>query len=168
MNLSKFEEDLLPKEKFKVCITGNRLLTENDKITIFDTISMLVTNPNIQQIYFGGAIGADTVALQSAVDIVCLNKPELIVVVPENINKQPKIAHQASRQASRIIELNNLISIQDGWRAFHIRNEYMVDNSDVTIAFWNKEPKGGTYACLSYALKCDKIVQYVTIEGADK
>lgn len=37
-----------------------------------------------------------------------------------------------------------------------IRNQYMVDNSDLVIAVWNGDKKGGTYNCLQYAKKCGK------------
>ena len=35
---------------------------------------------------------------------------------------------------------------------------YMVDNSDLVLAFWNGKESGGTYYTLSYAKKKDKHV----------
>lgn len=40
----------------------------------------------------------------------------------------------------------------------HIRNQYMVDRSDVVIGCWNGKESGGTYACLSYARSKNKQV----------
>ena len=64
-NLLDFNPDLFPNNKFSVAITGNRLLQEEDETTIFNVMSCLITNQNIESIYFGGAVGADTIALKS-------------------------------------------------------------------------------------------------------
>lgn len=40
------------------------------------------------------------------------------------------------------------------------RNEWMVDNSDVLIAVWDKSA-GGTANCVKYAKKKDKIIYYI-------
>lgn len=39
----------------------------------------------------------------------------------------------------------------DPVEALQIRNEYMVDNSDLLLAVWNGDPRGGTYNCIRYA-----------------
>lgn len=37
---------------------------------------------------------------------------------------------------------------------YFVRNEWMVDNADVVMAYWNPEKtSGGTYGCIQYALK---------------
>ena len=46
----------------------------------------------------------------------------------------------------------------------HKRNEYMVDNSDLVLAFWNGEESGGTYYTLSYAKKKNKRVFYCMLK----
>jgi uncharacterized phage-like protein YoqJ len=46
------------------------------------------------------------------------------------------------------------------------RNEAMVNDSDVVLALWNPEKKyGGTFNCLSYALKCTKPVANLWFDG---
>lgn len=40
-------------------------------------------------------------------------------------------------------------------RKMHIRNEWMVDNSDMVLAMWNGSP-GGTGSCIKYAQKQSK------------
>lgn len=167
-NLSKFDESLLPTEEFSVCITGNRLVTNQDILKIKEVIYKLVTNSKIEEIYFGGAIGTDTIALQAALDVVCLDKPELIAVVPDTHKSQPLEARDALFKADQLIELRNQITQNDGYRSYQIRNEYMVDHSIVTVAFWDNTIKSGTYNCLAYALKNNKIVLHVEIEGKDK
>ena len=40
----------------------------------------------------------------------------------------------------------------------HKRNEWMVDNADAVMAYWNGKESGGTYACRQYAKKVKKPV----------
>lgn len=30
-------------------------------------------------------------------------------------------------------------------RCFHHRNDYLIDNSEIVLAYWDKQPYGGTY-----------------------
>lgn len=168
MSIIDFNNDLLPKTRFSVAITGNRLLSKDDESKIFETIKFIVTNPNVNSIYFGGAIGADTVALKSALNIICLEKPKLVVVVPNTLKDQPKQTQNTSEFADELVELKNIITASDGYRSYQIRNEYMVDHADVTISFWDGIQAGGTYNCIAYALKYGKKVFNVKIEGKDK
>lgn len=151
-----------------VAITGNRLLSSSDHDIIIKTMQELCTIPVLKTIMFGGALGADTVALQAALELDIPNKPRLIVVVPDKLTSQPKQTQLISEQADQVIELGIPISSGDHFQAYQVRNEYMVDNSDYVVAFWNKIQSGGTYNCIRYALKNNKTVQYVDISGDDK
>lgn len=147
----------------RVTITGNRLVTLEDEIIIHQEMMDLATS-NVEVIYFGGAIGSDTISLKACLNLVMLDKPKLIVVVPNKLHYQPKATQIVSKQADEIIELGMPISISDGWRSFHARNEYMVDNSDRVVAFWKKSKKSsGTHSCMQYALKHNKPVKIVEI-----
>ena len=152
----------------RVAITANRLLLPEDHGVIFTAMTKLLTDPAVEAIYFGGAIGGDTIALQACLDVVMMDRPRLIVVVPNMLKNQPSSTHTASKSADELIELGRPITNADGWRAFHARNEYMVDHAQTVVAFWNKVPKGGTYACMSYARKQGKPVEIVEIKGEDK
>lgn len=39
-----------------------------------------------------------------------------------------------------------------------VRNRYMVDNSEHTLALWSGDPKGGTANCVRYAIKKRRMV----------
>lgn len=41
---------------------------------------------------------------------------------------------------------------------FHKRNQYMVDHADVVLSVWDGSPKGGTKACIDYAIKQDRTI----------
>lgn len=47
---------------------------------------------------------------------------------------------------------------------YHKRNEYMVDHADALLACWDGSEKGGTYACLQYALRKQKPVYRLHME----
>lgn len=154
--------------KYNVAITANRKLTENDNIVIFNKMVELVTCGDVRSIYFGGAVGGDTVALASALSISCMSRPKLIVVVPCKLENQPKSTHEISRQADEIIELNNVITPNDGFNAYKIRNIYMVDHAEKTVGFWSGDKKSGTWHAINYTQNCNKEVEIVTIQGLDK
>lgn len=53
---------------------------------------------------------------------------------------------------------DKIVQLCDGYEpgCYHIRNRYMVDNSDVLLAVYNGEPKGGTAYTVNYARKKGK------------
>lgn len=59
--------------------------------------------------------------------------------------------------ASREIIVVESDTFPGNW-CYHKRNEWMVDNSDVVMAYWNGKEKGGTFACRNYAKKVEKPV----------
>lgn len=151
----------------KIAITANRKLDPDDNTTIFNKMAELVTNENVEAIYFGGAIGGDHVALEAALSIQAINKPKLIVVVPCVLANQPKVTHENIKKADELIELKNPITQDDNWKSFHQRNEYMVDHAEKTICFFNGLRRGGSYSCAQYAEKQGKVVEYIIIIGDD-
>ena len=42
-------------------------------------------------------------------------------------------------------------------KKMQLRNEAMVNNSDLAIAVWNGDTRGGTYNCISYLKKTKKV-----------
>lgn len=153
---------------YNVAITANRKLIENDNKIIFNKMAELVTCGTVETIYFGGAVGGDTVALEAALSISCMNRPKLIVVVPCKLENQPKSTHAISKQADEIIELNNAITPNDGFNAYKIRNIYMVDHVEKTVGFWSGDIKSGTWHAINYTQNCKKEVEVVMIQGLDK
>ncbi len=43
----------------------------------------------------------------------------------------------------------------------HIRNHYLVDNSDLMVALWNGDKSGGTASCIEYAKRQNKPIHNV-------
>jgi len=46
----------------------------------------------------------------------------------------------------------------------HERNKYMVDKSDLILAVWNGNKKGGTWDTIKYALKKKKKIIYIRLD----
>jgi len=109
-------------------------------------------------ILFGGALGVDTDAL-----VVCglmnedaEHKKELVAVCPDTLAQQPYKAQEAIKKyATSVIELKNKIIPQNGYESFKTRNRYLVDNSKMLVAFWDKESTGTKHA-IDYAKEKNK------------
>lgn len=154
--------------KFSVAITANRSLDLDDHVTIFNKMAELVTNENIEKIYIGGAVGGDTVALQAALDISksTMYRPKFIVVVPDTLKRQVSSTWPISKQADEIIELNEAITAENGYEAYHIRNRYMVDHAEQVVAFHSADKAGGgTLKTIRYAQLCGKPVDIIYLIG---
>ena len=52
--------------------------------------------------------------------------------------------------ASRVVAVDEAEEYRGPW-VYQKRNEWMVDNADVVMAYWSGVEKGGTYNCVKYA-----------------
>lgn len=52
--------------------------------------------------------------------------------------------------ASEVVEVNVSATYLGPW-LYHNRNQWMVDNANEGLSYWNGKKSGGTYACLKYA-----------------
>lgn len=41
---------------------------------------------------------------------------------------------------------------------FHHRNDYLIDNSEIVLAYWDKQPYGGTYYTVGKARMVNRII----------
>lgn len=153
----------------KVAITGSREIVSYDAGTIDRAMKDVVKEASV--IYFGGAIGSDSVALAAALKHRGKGKgPKLIVVVPDTLSKQPRATRSVSSKADKVIELGNKITAFDGWKAYRTRNVYMVDRAELLVAFWNGKTKqvnkaAGTAGTIEYAKENGKKVSIIDMDG---
>ena len=56
----------------------------------------------------------------------------------------------------------------DRWRAYHLRNRWLVDRASLLLAFWDGQPRSGTGATVAYARRRGVAVQVVEVEGGDR
>jgi len=129
-----------------ITITGHR--DYPDRAALYRGLDGL----NAKEYYTGGAKGVDSDALEYLSRTQSASRRT--VVVPNRLIDQPSITQPITKQhSSRIIELHN-----SGPDRYMIRNRYMVDHSDRTVAFYAFRGKGGTYNTIEYALQQGKNV----------
>lgn len=110
------------------------------------------------------ALGVDTWAAEAVLLCGHLTNPEhhqyrLIAVIPF-VGQQNKWPIESQLKWTKIIhKADDLFFVdKEGYAPWKLtnRNKWMVDRSDVVIAVWDGEKKGGTYHCVSYAEKQGK------------
>lgn len=102
-------------------------------------------------LYVGGALGIDTLAL----DWLAEHAPAaLTVVVPCTLADQPEQARRTVLRATRRAQRVSLVELgapQLGAEAYHTRNRWMVDRSDLVIGFpHGDDPRSGTWYTIQY------------------
>lgn len=156
--------DPVPKSIPKmVGITGPRDLSREGVAKVRSALKALVGNYSVDEIWFGGARGTDSIALQAALEFRVGRRPKLVVVVPNTVDEQPVETRQWTRRADSIIELKQEITDEDNFRAFHYRNEFICNHASVLVAFWNGNLKSGTGACIRYAEKTKLNVKKIPV-----
>ncbi len=128
-------------------------------------MKLVAQNKTVDAIYFGGALGADTVALRAAHEFREGKRPHLTVVAPDTAARQPFEARKWFKLADEVIELHYPITKNDGYESFKQRNQYIVDISTSLVAFWNGDSKSGTGSAVRMAQQVGLIVHRVKIEG---
>lgn len=123
--------------------------------------------------FFGGALGFDQMAFDVVYELKEIHKDtviEMVVAVPFKdqpkkwFNREDLVRYQEQLElADEIVYVDSLdyykrLNVDEGLyhpAKLQIRNEYMVDNSNLVIALWDGT-KGGTANCVSYAKKLNK------------
>lgn len=136
-----------------VTITGSRC-TEHRVPAEYEVLFDAYLRPFAGQgsnIYLGGAMRIDTLAL----DWLAEHTPAaLTVVVPCTLADQPERARQSVLRATRRVPRVSLVELgapQLGADAYHTRNRWMVDRSDLVIGFpHGDDPRSGTWYTIHY------------------
>lgn len=143
----------------RVTITGTRSIGEADHERV-DSLFEDYLRPFADtdtRFHVGGAVGIDTAAL---IWLCQRTTAELYVVVPCRVADQPGeavAAIEAGRRAGRLADIVELGADGLGTSAYHARNRWMVDRSELVIGF----PRGtnqaqGTWYTLNYAAEQSK------------
>jgi predicted Rossmann fold nucleotide-binding protein DprA/Smf involved in DNA uptake len=151
----------------RVAITGNRGITTDDEAVVRARVRELALDPTVAVLFFGGARGADTVALDAALAARKGGRPRLVVVLPDTLEAQPRDTWATTRRADERLELGRPIRAEDRWRAYHLRNRRLVEEATELLAFWNGEPRSGTASTINLARKRGIEVELVRVEGGD-
>lgn len=165
------------KEKLNICVTGHRPERLPGKYDIFNKENSVISdniykelkniiNENIDKeitLINGLALGIDQMFA-----IVCINLkseyPNILIesAIPclNHSDKWPNINDKKRWQY--IVDNSDIVTYvsQNVYTSYCMikRNEYMVNKSDLVIAFWDGIEKGGTYNAINQAKKKNKKV----------
>jgi predicted Rossmann fold nucleotide-binding protein DprA/Smf involved in DNA uptake len=136
-----------------VTITGSRRTEHREPaeyVLLFDTYLRPFAGEG-SHVYVGGALGIDTLALDWLVEHA---RAALTVVVPCTLADQPEPARHtvlsATGRAQRL-ELVELGAPRLSAEAYHTRNRWMVDHSNLVIGFpHGDDPRSGTWYTIGY------------------
>ncbi|WP_217167094.1 hypothetical protein [Streptomyces sp. AC512_CC834] len=134
-------------------ITGTRQTEHRELIwfsDLFDRYLSPWATPDAR-FYIGGARGIDSLSL---LWLAGNTVSRLTVVVPGMVAQQPAEARQAiERCRDRIDDIVELGAAELQTPAFHARNRYMVDRTDMTLGFPLDGAEGGsgTWQTINYA-----------------
>ena len=163
------------------CVTGHRPQSfpweyTGDPAEMYDfhfesvierTVEKLI-NDGYNHFICGGAIGVDTVFALAVLHLRDLKYPHITLEVAVPCPAQDKKWNPADKRVYKeIITLAdevNLISEHYTKFCFHKRNEYMVNKSELVLAVWNGEKKGGTYYTYQYALRHNKNIKLIMLQ----
>lgn len=106
----------------------------------------------------GMALGFDTLFAQAALELRDKYPIKLICAIP-CWNHSSRWLQESKVEWKRITDIADeviYVTKEDyTYKCMQLRNEYMVDNSDVVITLWNGTA-GGTKNCIDYAIKQNK------------
>lgn len=134
-------------------ITGTRR-TGHRELTWFSDLFGTYLGPwatGSAHFYIGGAKGVDSLSL---LWLAGNSTSRITVVVPGTVAQQPAEARQAiERCRDRIADVVELGALELRTPAFHARNRYMVDRTQLTLGFPLADAGGtsGTWQTLNYA-----------------
>lgn len=159
----------MKNEQYKICaVTGhrpsgfpwdynNKECDEHKEYlqTMEETLEKLISEKGYNYFIAGGAIGVDTDFAETVLRLRESKYPNIKLEIAVPCENQDLKWNQSDKDKYRQIlsqaDFVNVLSKHYTRFCMAKRNEYMVNKSDVVLAFWNvKITKGGTYRTLKY------------------
>lgn len=149
------------------CFTGHRILNQALKAFIKQIVTDEATkliNQGVRYFIAGGALGFDTLAAQTVLDLkkdYAQIKLILAILCKNQSDKwsyENKVEYEKIKNAS-----DKVIYLSEKYESSCMlkRNKYMVDKSDFVIAAWDGRKRGGTYYTVNYAKKLGKKIIFI-------
>ena len=146
------------QNEIRIAITGHR---DIDKRTVEAAkwwVSQIARKYPQATIITGGALGTDMLVATLAIKAGLKSK----VYLPFEFETHTARWNYASKANLRWViersEVRVVGSNQYSVKLYYRRNERMVDDADLVIAFWDGREEGGTFGCMKYAEHCGKRV----------
>lgn len=162
LGVAKGYDKVIARFIMKVAISGTRDISPYDYPVIEGIIADIISE-HPEEIIFGGASGADTVALAAACAILeGTRPPKLTVIVPKRLKDQPLDAQEWAKEcADEVVELKApRLDIE----AYRNRNIALLRRADGLVAFWDGR-SGGTGMTISLAQEAGLPTEIIRILG---
>ena len=143
----------------RIALTGHRPEEAEDEAAVRYKFKNGLKDTDPECVIWGGAAGADLWGAYEAF----LAGYKIWLVQPflgHQPRREDRSLHSVLKQNSKVTSVIDSADFP-GKYCYQKRNEFMVDNADRILAYYNGSLKGGTYNCLKYAEKVDKPVRNV-------
>lgn len=149
---------MLDSKTKSCCFTGHRRIPPENYAEIsrrLEKTLIQLINQGCEYYYAGGALGFDTIAAQTILNLKeTYPSIKLILVLPsenqsKNWAKEDKEKYEDIKVKADQIVYTSKVYFRG---CMHKRNRYLVDNSDICICYMINET-GGTAYTVDYALK---------------
>ena len=107
----------------------------------------------------GGAIGVDMDFADAVLQAKKQHKDIVLEIAVPCRNQDLKWGKADKKRYAEILNSADFVNVlSESYTSFCMqkRNEYMVDKSDLVLAFWNGEESGGTWNTINYAKRKSK------------
>ncbi len=114
----------------------------------------------------GGAIGVDMDFADIILELKKTNPDLQLEIAVPCANQDRKWKMPFKERYKRILYCADKVTVISEFFTrwcMQRRNEYMVDKSDLVVAFWNGTEKGGTFNTIKYARKKNKNIKYLPL-----
>lgn len=148
------------KSAVVVGITGHRTMI-HDKTTLKEILKNKLTSElKADLVITGMAIGWDTLVAETCVELGIPFVAAVPCIGQERL--WPPFAQQHYKNLLAKAERIEIVS-PGGYAAWkmHVRNEWIVKNSDLMVAYFDGADKGGTSSCLKFARRQGKKIHNI-------
>lgn len=134
-------------------VTGHRIITNYNATYL--AIQNNLTELNPEHTISGVAVGFDQLFA-----VICIRLGIPFIAAVPFIGQESKWPEHVQKQYKKILtKAKEVVIVSDGEYSnekFIIRNEWIVNNSDKLLAYYDGSVRSGTGNCFNYAKKMDK------------
>ncbi len=141
-----------------VCFTGHRDVKTNEKLenTLMETLKYLIEKENVTKFYAGGAEGWDTICEKAVIRLKKLYPfIKLFLVLPCPAEEQTKFWRESDKslyyRILRYADDIECVSAKYFKGCMKLRNERLVELSDICVCYYNGAGRTGTSQTVRFA-----------------
>lgn len=140
--------------KNTICGTGHRPQHVQNFGTAKDDIKKFISENNVDKVISGMALGFDIILAEAVLELK-EQGANIILEAAVPCREQDKLWRKEDKEKYQYIlskcDIVTILQQEYTIDCLNKRNQYMVDNSDIVLAYWNGKQNGGTYNCIKYA-----------------